>query len=99
MEREPIDWSPREYRRGVSLVGSASRGDGGSVRVLVTNLSYAGCQLQSDQALTRGEMLQLRLPNVGDMNGQVRWVSDVKCGIRFLVGASAKDERRARLGV
>lgn len=99
MEREPIDWSPRDHRRRVSLIGSASRGDGGTVRVLVTNLSYAGCQLQSDQALIRGEMIQLRLPNMGDMNGQVRWVSDVKCGVRFLVGASAKDERRARLGV
>jgi hypothetical protein len=99
MEREPIDWSAREYRRGVSLVGSASREDGRPVRVLVTNLSYAGCQLQSDQALTRGELIQLRLPNMGNMNAQVRWVSDVKCGVRFLVGASAKEERRARLGV
>ena len=99
MEREPIDWSSREYRRRVSLIGSASRGDGLSVRVLVTNLSYAGCQLQSDKALSRGEMIQLSLPNMGNMNGQVRWVSDVKCGVRFLGGASAKDERRARLGV
>jgi hypothetical protein len=99
MEREPIDWSAREYRRRVSLIGSASREDGASVRVLVTNLSYAGCQMQSDRALTRGEMIRLRLPNMGDMNAQVRWVSDVKCGLRFLAGASAKDERRARLGV
>lgn len=99
MEREPIDWSPREYRRRVSLLGSASREDGESVRILVTNLSYAGCQLQSEQTLTRGEMIKLCLPSMGAMSGQVRWVSDVKCGVRFLVGASAKDERRARLGV
>jgi hypothetical protein len=99
MERESIDWSAREYRRRVSLIGSASREDASSVRVLVTNISYAGCQLQSGQALTRGEMIQLHLPNMGEMSAQVRWVSDVKCGVRFLVGASAKDERRARLGV
>jgi hypothetical protein len=83
MEREPIDWSAREYRKRVSLVGSASREDGGSVRILVTNLSYAGCQLQSEQALDRGEIIQLRLPSMGNMNGQVRWVSDVSAAFAF----------------
>lgn len=99
MERELADWLPREYRRGVSLVGSATDALGRPIRFLVTNISYAGCQILTDEDLGRGETLSMHLPNMGEITGQVRWASGGKCGIRFLLGISTKDERRARLGV
>jgi PilZ domain len=99
MERESMDWMPREYRRAVSLIGSVSDTGGKRMRLLVTNISYGGCQAVTDRNLARGETLHISLPNMGTIAGQVRWFSGGKCGIRFLVGISSKDERRARLGV
>lgn len=99
MEREPIDWMPREYRRKVSIAGLATDAAGRRLRLLVTNISYAGCQVLVDQPLRRGETLHLVLPNRGQVTGQVRWVSGGKCGLRFLGGISSRDERRARIGV
>jgi hypothetical protein len=67
--------------------------------VLVSNISYQGCHLWSDHEFENGETLALTLPNYGDIDGQVRWVSGGSAGVRFLTGSSAKDDRRARIGV
>lgn len=75
MERQPIDWMCRELRRKVSIVGAAVKKDGRQVRVLLTDISYAGCQILSNERLCRGDRLVIRLPNMGDVSGQVRWVS------------------------
>ncbi len=99
MDRDIVDWMPREYRRRVSLVGSALDAVGRPIRFLVTNISYAGCQIIIGEDLVRGETLKMHLPNMGEIAGQVRWVSGGKCGIRFLIGISSKDDRRARIGV
>ena len=99
MEREPVDWLPREYRRRVSIVGTARRDDGSGFRILVTNISYAGCQFVTDEQLSRGDTLMIQLPNMGEIAGQMRWVRGPRCGIRFLIGLSSKDDRRARIGV
>jgi hypothetical protein len=99
VERETIDWLPRSARKRVSLIGMAKIADERSVRVLVSNLSYQGCHVWSDHDFEPGEALTLYLPGYGDVTGQIRWQSAGRAGIRFLTGASAVDERRARLGV
>jgi PilZ domain len=99
VERETIDWLPRAARKRVSLTGLAKLADERSVRVLVSDLSYQGCHVWSDHDFAAGEALTLYLPGYGEVLGQIRWQSEGRAGVRFLIGASAVDERRARLGV
>ena len=99
MEREPIDWLPRAARRRVSLTGMARWEDGSSAKVLLSNISYQGCHLWSEHQLTCGETMTLMLPRYGNMDAQIRWVVGDSAGVRFLTGASAADDRRARIGV
>ena len=54
MEREQIDWQDRDIRRKASLVGTAIRDDGTSQKVVVTNLSYHGCHLFSEESMHQG---------------------------------------------
>jgi hypothetical protein len=99
MEREPIDWLPRAMRRRVSLTGVARWEDASTAGVLVSNISYEGCHLWSDHELELGETVRLMLPGYGRIDAQVRWTDGGSAGVRFLVGTSAADERRARIGV
>lgn len=100
MEREPIDWTPRlSSRRRASLVGMARRVDGPPFRILVTNLSYEGCEVVAEDSLIVGETLTLQIPGQGNIEAQVRWADYGKGGIRFLLGGSAAEDRRARIGV
>jgi hypothetical protein len=98
VKRDIKDWKPREYRRRVSVPGSAQRTDGTVFPVLVTNMSYHGCELEADRPLRRAETLTLMLPNMGRLPAQIRWETGGKAGLRFLIGHS-KDARRARIGV
>lgn len=100
MEREPQDWRLRQPRRTVTLAGTAQWEDGSCARVLVSNLSYDGCELWTDHDLSNGETVTLAIPTKGRLEGQVRWVRDGRAGVRFLAaGAPAVDMRRARLGL
>ena len=69
------------------------------MRVHMTNLSYDGCRLLTEQPLDIGETLRLVMPRMQEMNVQVRWVQDNEAGVRFLQTATARDDRRARIGV
>lgn len=99
MEREPIDWSMRSPRRGVSFLATVRLSEGGEIRALVTNLSYQGCQLEAEGELLVGDTLVLVLPDRGSIEGQVRWTVGDRAGIRFLSGESVGEQRRARIGV
>jgi PilZ domain len=99
MEREQQDWIVRSARRNVSLTGAATRADGNSMRILVSDLSYQGCKIYSQNLLDVGEVLKVTVPGFGAINAQVRWTADEKAGLSFLLGKSIQEERRARLGV
>jgi PilZ domain len=98
MEREQRDWLSRSARRRVSFAGTATRADGSSLRVLVSNLSYEGCNLLCDKRLDRGEIVDVTVPGLGTMSAQVRWIAEERAGLSFLLGKSMQEERRARLG-
>ena len=98
MEREQIDWLNREGRRKASLTGTACREDGSRIRIVVTNLSYRGCHLFSQDPMYQGETFDLTVPSMGAVKVQVRWSDGSSAGVRFLVGESAAEQRRARLG-
>jgi len=100
VEREPIDWKARGFsRRGVSHKGRISCADGQVFSALVTNLSYSGCQVLAEGSLTVGETVSLSLPGQGAQDAQVRWVAQDCAGLQFLLGQSAAEDRRARIGV
>jgi hypothetical protein len=64
----------------------------------MTNLSYEGAHLITEEEFDIGEPLTLVMPRMQQLKVQVRWVKDGQCGVRFL-GGSAVDDRRARIGV
>ena len=98
MEREQIDWQDRDIRRKASLVGTAIRDDGTSQKVVVTNLSYHGCHLFSEEAMHQGDTFKLVIPTMGKLEVQIRWAKGESAGARFLVEGSVAEQRRARLG-
>lgn len=99
IERPPSEWKPRQGRKSASTTGIAYRVDGRWMRVHMTNLSYDGCHLLTEDRLDVGEVLKLVMPRMQHLNVQVRWVKDNEAGVRFGQGGSAADDRRARLGV
>jgi hypothetical protein len=99
MKRQPIDWTSREARRSVSLTGVAEWPDGTSHRVLISNISYQGCNIWGNCEFNRGETITVLVPTMGRMETQVRWVVEGRAGMRFLTGDSAVEGRRVRIGV
>ena len=99
MKREPADWKLRAGRRSTAIPGWAQRDDGSSVRVLLSNISYEGCHVLAEGDLTVGEVLKVDIPRMGLMEAQVRWSSDDQAGLRFMLGQSGVEARRARIGV
>jgi hypothetical protein len=97
LERPLTQWVKRN-RKATSLTGVAYRADGSWVRIHMTNLSYEGAHLITEEEFDIGEPLTLVMPRMQQLKVQVRWVKDGQCGVRFL-GGSAVDDRRARIGV
>jgi PilZ domain len=100
IERPFSSWVKRN-RKPMSLTGVAYRTDGSWMRVHMTDLSYEGCKLLTEDELDIGETLTLVMPRMQHMQAQVRWIKDQTAGVRFLQGASVSsvDSRRARIGV
>ena len=99
IERSPSQWSPRNERRMSSTTGVAYRSDGSWVRVHMTNLSYEGCHLLTEERLDIGETLELVFPRMQHLKAHVRWLKENEAGVRFIQAGSAADDRRARLGI
>ena len=98
IERPVSTWVRRE-RRPASNTGEAYRCDATTMRVHMTNLSYDGCHLLTDEVLDIGETIRLEMPRMAETLAQVRWVKGQRAGVRFLQGTTALDDRRARIGV
>jgi hypothetical protein len=98
IQRSPSEWTARQERKSSSTTGVAYRSDGSWMRVHMTNLSYDGCRLLTEDPLDIGETLELVFPRTQHLNVHVRWVKDNEAGVRFLKNATAAEQRRARLG-
>jgi hypothetical protein len=99
MKRELIDWKTRAVRRKLALPGTAVSAQGRAFKILLSNISYEGCHLMAEHDLSVGEVIQIDIPGMGRMQAQVRWSSDDHAGVRFLLGKSSTEDRRARIGV
>jgi len=99
IERPQSQWTARGARKSASTTGAAYRSDGSWMRVHMTNISYDGCHLLTEESLDIGETLELRMPRMQHVNVQVRWVNEQQAGVRFLTNANSAEQRRARLGI
>ncbi len=99
MDRDSTDWIARGRRQAARLTARALMPDGTKHTVVLTEMSYEGCKLSSNRPFVKGQTVVLSVPGRGEIVAQIRWIRDGWAGAKFLTGESAKDARRARLGV
>ncbi len=73
----------RAERRPVSLRGFALSSTRDS-DVLVSDLSYTGCQIRCEDALQPGEVVELRILKRGLIEAEIRWSAKGCAGAQFL---------------
>jgi hypothetical protein len=73
----------RRERRPVSLRGFALREDGSTAEILLLDLSYEGCGIETPIDFAPGESLQLSVLRRGAIEARVRWCADGKAGLVF----------------
>jgi hypothetical protein len=79
-------------RHEVELVAEVHYPEGHRTEAMISNLSLDGCRIQGWYRI--GDVLELTIPKVGRVRGQVRWAIGGKAGIRFLPASEAAQERR-----
>lgn len=86
----------RRERRHVSLHGYAMRKDGSPFDVLLLDLSYEGCGIETSEQLEPGEELTLSVLRRGAIEAYVRWCSGGRAGLVFKTGKSLENEHWPR---
>ena len=81
------DWPERRHRHDVEIKAEVHYPDGYQRQVVISNLSLDGCRIHGWFRI--GEMLELTIPKIGRVRGQVRWALAGEAGIRFLASAEA----------
>ena len=76
------DWPERRLRHAVELEAEVHYPDGHAKKAVISNLSLDGCRLQGWYRI--GDVLELTIPKIGRVRGQVRWALGGSAGIRFL---------------
>lgn len=78
------DWLPRSERREVDLRAFALGRGRRVADVVLSDLSYEGCQLRSAEKFKPGERLELRVMRLGVIQAEVCWCAKGRAGARFL---------------
>jgi hypothetical protein len=73
----------RRERRPVSLRGFALREDGSTSEILLLDLSYEGCGIETPSKLAPGEVVKLSVLRRGAIEAKVRWCKGGKAGLVF----------------
>lgn len=73
----------RRERRPVSMRAYALRADSSAVEVLVLDLSYEGCGIETPVPLEAGEAIRLSVIGLGIIEAHVRWIADGRAGLVF----------------
>jgi hypothetical protein len=89
-----VDSAPaeRSERKAVSLRAFIVREDGSSFDVQVLDLSYEGCGIEADVALSPNEAVKLSVLRRGAIDCRVRWSGDGKAGLAFEPETPARPE-------
>lgn len=76
------EWPERRLRHACELTADVHYPDGHSSNTTVSNLSLEGCRLTGWFRI--GDHLELTIPRIGRVRGQVRWAVGGEAGIRFV---------------
>ena len=76
-------FAERAERRPVELRGFALSKKHDS-DILVSNVSYTGCEFMSDDRFKKGEIVELRIVKRGASNAEIRWSAEGRSGARFI---------------
>ena len=76
------DWSARRLRHPVEITATIHYAHGHESTALVSDLSLDGCRLKGWFVI--GEFLDLTIPKIGRVRGQIRWAIGGEAGVRFL---------------
>lgn len=79
------DWPERRHRHDVEITAQVHYPDGHQRDVLISNLSLEGCRIHGWFRI--GDVVDLTIPRIGRVRGQVRWALAGKAGIRFMPSA------------
>lgn len=80
---------PRGDRRSVEIRGFARLDDGSRIPVVLVNLSYDGCAMETPVPLEPGTPLRLST-RVGELDAEVRWCSGSEAGVHFSMQSDAR---------
>lgn len=80
LEGTPVE---RHERRAVSLRASVARQGGVTHEILVLDLSYEGCGIETPVELEPGEAISLSVLDRGAIATHVRWYKDGRAGLVF----------------
>ena len=78
-----IEQAERRERRQVSLRALAIREDGSTVEILLLDLSYEGCGIETPVDLRAGEAIKLSVLCRGVIDAYVRWCENGRAGLTF----------------
>jgi hypothetical protein len=81
----------RAARRSVDIRGFAMMDDDSRIPVVVVNLSYDGCRIETPVPLNAGTGLRLST-RLGEADAEVSWSSGTEAGLRFKLHASERTE-------
>src|SRR6185295_1404942 len=79
----------RAERRSVSMDGHILLAGGVTHDIIVTDLSYEGCGIETAAPLEPGQAVKLSVLRRGAMDAEVRWAKDGKAGLGFPVKPDA----------
>jgi len=84
----------RRARRPVSLDGQVIRAGGIAVDIVLLDLNYDGCGIQTPVVLQPGERVQLSVIGRGLIDAVVCWVKDDRAGLLFAAEPVSKEVPR-----
>lgn len=75
----------RQIGRDSLFVMAEMRVDGveGESRARVRNLSAGGLMAETETRMQRGQLVWIKLRNIGWVEGSIAWVQENRCGIAF----------------
>ena len=84
MQKKFLDWARSEDRRQVEVPAIVYRTDDTRMGVLISDLSYEGCQLAVSQNVPIGEQIRIVILELGaEVSAVVRWAAASKLGVQF----------------
>jgi len=92
--REP-GYIKRSPRVATNYPTSLTDSDGGTVPVVVLDISSEGCRLETDGSLSIGEKVEISVGRLGTYPAQIRWALGNEAGAVFLTPVDLPNEPEA----